>query len=100
MGRLERKLDQDLIDRILANGPIKKQPRTKSRKEPRPAETYRGHPGYSAQHEWQPEPPELFRKHVPPTRLNRSKKWKVAKTYDEARAQRHGIAKRQSSRAR
>lgn len=41
MGRLERKIDQDLVDRILANGPIKKQPSTKSKKTPRPAGTYR-----------------------------------------------------------
>jgi hypothetical protein len=91
MGRLERKLDTDLIDRILANGPIKKQPRTKSKKTPRVANTYRGHP---ERVEARAERKAIERKRARETpapqrgvRLNRSRKWRPAKTYAEARAQ-------------
>ena len=43
MGRLERKLDLDLIERIEANGPQGgKKKRVPKRITPRPADTYRG----------------------------------------------------------
>jgi hypothetical protein len=91
MGRLERKIDQDLVDRILANGPIKKQPRTKSAKTPRAADTYRGHPERAKSHAWQTEIVRR-RRSEPPVQLNRSRKWKRAVSYEDARAQSRLVA--------
>lgn len=76
MGRLERKIDQDLVDRILAGWkPKKGESKRTSKKRDKGA--------------YQAPPPVFDGSFKGPVRLNRSKKWKEAKTYDEARAQRH-----------
>lgn len=85
--RLERHVNWDLADRIASSGPIKKQPVTKTKKRPRKAETYRGArrnhhrgsvwPGVLAQRD------PLFAE--PRATLNRSAKWKPARSYQHAR---------------
>ena len=76
MGRLERHLDQDLIDRMEAGWTptsVKKVP--KKPKPPRPAATYRGARRNAARGStWRGYQPD-GRFYRPPIRMNRSKKW-------------------------
>lgn len=82
--RLERHVDWDLTERILASGPIKKRDAIKTTKTPRAAKTYRGArrnamrgsvcPGASA-----------GRGYLGPIGLNRSNHWPFAKSYQHAR---------------
>lgn len=86
--RLERHINWDLTERILASGPIKKQPVTKTKKTPRHATSYRGHRRNAHRGSvWHGA--DARRDPVigePRATLNRSAKWRSARTYAEARA--------------
>lgn len=82
--RLERHVDWDLADRIAASGPVKKQPKTKSSKEPRVAASYRGARRNAFRGSvWAGA--SAHREHSFAKLLNRSSNWPRAKSYEHAR---------------
>lgn len=82
--RLERHVDWDLTERILASGPIKKQPVTKTKKQPRERAKYRGARRNEARGSvWRGAPRNYLG--LPAIGLNRSQHWKPAASYAHAR---------------
>lgn len=82
MGRLERKLDLDLIARMEAGGRPKQQTKTRKNK-PRKAETYRAARRNAMRGSvWKGIDPTHIQTHV--ITLNRSRKLPTAKSYADA----------------
>jgi hypothetical protein len=89
-GCLTRKLDGDLIERLLASGRIERKDAVKSKDRfPRPAATYRAARRNAVRklglNLMQRHAPEVIEEIAPAAYLNRSDRWPRAKTYAYAR---------------
>lgn len=89
-GTLARKIDADLVERILSSGKIeRKEPAKKKDRTPRPADSYRGARRNASRGDgfqgMNLHRPELLEYIAPAAYLNRSDKWTRAMTYGYAR---------------